>query len=355
MNKKVQELKLVFGIIGCGMVANMHIENLLQLQNVEVKWVCDSNAEHLKQFMHSYGIRHGTINYMDILNDNTVDAIIICTPPNTHLQIALDAIANKKHTLIEKPIAINQEDARLLLKKALASPNLIVMDCAARHSRLQPKFNFVKDLISSGKLGNIYSIHHRSIARMKRPGIEYNPNAKWFGNKKISGGGPIIDWGVYDLAFHLGILNYIPELSSSMTIKINGLDECTRDNTEFDVEEHAIVTMQFKNNLHYHWERSTNAHNDIGDDTRIYGTKAGLKLSYLTWGSSQIEIYSVTAGKPITEIIEIDMSSHKNDFFAIDEHFVNCIFKNEQPILSLEESVKHLNMLLDISSSTTIQ
>ena len=340
--------KIVVGIIGCGMVAERHISSLLKIKYVRIKWLCDISNNVLKNALERFDILYGSNNYKDVLKDKEVNAIIICTPPNSHFQIASDAIDAEKNILLEKPLAISMEQINKLYDKAISKLNLTVIDCSVRHSRLQPKFHYIKQMIESGKLGHVYCIHHNAVYRQNRPGIEYHPEAKWFFNKEVSGGGPLVDWGVYDLSFHLGILNDIPEKYSMHSFTINGLDSNTYNNKYFNVEEHGIVLMKFENDFIYYWERATNAHNDAPNETRIYGTKGGLKLSYLPWEKNEvIYYYTDQDGKLKKDLLYIDMSQHFDDFYALDEHFVNCILGNEKPILPIKLSVKHLSMIFE--------
>jgi len=73
--------------------------------------------------------------------------------------------------------------------------------------------------------GDIYAIHHNSIGHQSRPGVEYHPTARWFLNKAIAGGGPLFDWGVYDLSFHLGVLGDRREVEFTESRRLmSGLD-----------------------------------------------------------------------------------------------------------------------------------
>jgi len=88
-------------------------------------------------------------------------------------------IGIKKHILIEKPEAFTKEQIPLMLEAQKNNPELMIMDCSCRHARLQPKFQTIKKLISKGNIGKIYKIHHNFLNRQTRPGIEYQPDAKW--------------------------------------------------------------------------------------------------------------------------------------------------------------------------------
>ncbi|TET09016.1 hypothetical protein E3J84_05545 [Candidatus Aerophobetes bacterium] len=65
--------------------------------------------------MDRYKIPRGTTNYKKILSDSSVDAVIICTPPNTHCKIFMDSINSGKHILLEKPMGINSKKIKRML------------------------------------------------------------------------------------------------------------------------------------------------------------------------------------------------------------------------------------------------
>jgi predicted dehydrogenase len=345
------EKEIVFGIIGAGMIAEKHILGLQKTGNAKVKWVARENGTKLREFQDKYAIPFGTTNYREILADDEVDAIIITAPPALHHQLFVDSVNDGKHILLEKPAAIKKEDLDAMVKLAADHPELIISDCSSRHARLQPKFRKVKEIIDSGKLGEIYYIHHNAIARQSRPGIEYHPSAKWFLNKEIAGGGVLFDWGVYDLSFHLGLLNDEPELENfNLLFMKNGLDQIDPGTDIFDVEEHFAVTMEFTGGLRYYWEHATNANVEATNETRIYGTKGGVKLSFCSWESPDIEFYDVEndgKGKARKEIIHIDMSQQE-DNDSLSAHFVNVLLGKEKVEMPLSLAAKHLNIIFRI-------
>ncbi len=343
--------KLKIGIIGAGMIAQDHIRNLNQLKGVKVTWVADINEKLLRKVLKSYRISNGTTDYTNILNDPEVSAVFICTPPSTHFEIFLSAVRAGKHILLEKPASISTGDMKGMIALAENHPELIICEASCRHARLQPKFGIIKKIIDSGKLGSIYYIHHNAATRQARPGIEYNPEAKWFLDKKISGGGPVLDWGVYDLSFHLGILSDLPELESVKSMTMSGLDEKDPGADIFDVEEHAAALMKFKGGLTYFWERATHANVEVPSETRIYGTRGGLKFSFLTWDSPDIEYYYLTKGgkgKAKSKTIKMDMTRHGGDNFELAKHFVAVLLKGKKPAMSIALAAKHLKIISEV-------
>ena len=339
------------GLIGAGMIAEQHASGLLKTGRVDISWVARRNGALLKSFQDKFGIARGTVSYQDILNDPEVDAVVITAPPADHYQMFLDAMKAGKHVLLEKPMAINLGEVDRMLELRQDFPQLKVLECSCRHTRLQPKFGFVKNLIDTGVLGEVYYIHHQSVAMQSRPGIEFHPSAKWFLDKSQAGGGPIMDWGVYDLSFHLGLLSDKPELVNVMPFFIRGkLDEKDPETSVYDVEEHFAAKLQFDSGLEYYWERAAHANMMAPNETRIYGTKAGVKLSFCTWDSNKIELFAVGnegTGKAFTQSFEVDVSA-QDDGDELSKHFIEVLDGTAEPQMPLELAAKHLRILLEI-------
>ncbi|MFP4061040.1 MAG: Gfo/Idh/MocA family protein [Bacteroidales bacterium] len=343
--------KYNIGIIGAGMIAEKHINSFSKTGRVNLKWVARQDASKLKEFQEKFNIPNGTKDYREILKDETVNAVVITAPPKFHYQMFLDSLAAGKHVLLEKPSAINPGDLQDMIRFRKKYPELKVCDCSCRHSRLQPKFRFVKELILSGKLGDIYYIHHNSVTMQGRPGIEYHPAAKWFLDKSIAGGGPLLDWGVYDLSFHLGLLDDKPELKSANQLFMKaGLDKKDPGTPVYDIEEHFGVNMEFSDGLKYYWERAAHANMDVPNETRIYGTKGGIKLSFCTWDSNKVEFFFVNQegkGKPVKEVAEIDVASQDDDL-ELARHFIEVLDGKAEPAMPLELAAKHLEIIMKI-------
>ena len=343
--------KINIGIIGAGMIAQDHIQNLKQIKGVKVTWVAEIREPLLKSVLKKYKVPNGTTDYIKILEDPEVSAVFICTPPSTHFEIFSSSVNAGKNILLEKPASIRMEDLQGMLAMEEKHPELIICDASCRHARLQPKFRFVKEIIDSGKLGDIYYIHHNAAARQFRPGIEYHPEAKWFLNREIAGGGPVLDWGVYDLSFHLGILSDTPQLESVKAMTINGLDDKDPGANIFDVEEHATAYMNFTGGLTYFWERAGHANVEVPSETRIYGTRGGLKFSFLTWDSPDIEYYYLTKdgkGKAKSKTLNVDMSKHGGDNFELAKHFVKVLQNKQEPAMPLSLAAKHLRIIAEV-------
>lgn len=338
--------KYQVGVIGAGWMAKAHMSNLQKTGRVDICWIAARNPENLEKVRSDFGIPNKSHDYHDILRDPQVDVVLITTPPHLHHEMFIETVKAGKHVLLEKPMALDMNEVEGMMKVKNEHPEVIVVECSGRHSRLTPKFRAVKEIIDSGALGEIYSIHHSSVARQNRPGIEFHPPAKWFLDKSLAGGGPLFDWGVYDLSFHLGVLGdaYEVEKVESAILK-SGLDEVDPGCDIYDVEEHLMVHMKLSNNISYYWERAAHANMESPNETRISGTRGGIKLAYCTWDDPVVIFYDLDDdGKAREKRIELDYKG-VDDGVALTEHFVRVLDGTEDAVISLETAKKHMDIL----------
>ena len=168
------------GVIGAGWIAKAHMGFLQETGRASITWIAARNPENLEKVRNDFDIPNKTHDYKDILKDPDVEVVLIATPPDTHREMFIEAIRAGKHVLLEKPMALTKEELEEMMQLKAQYPEILAMECSARHSRLNPKFTLVKELIDSGALGEIYHIHHQSVDRQNRPGIGFRPIALWF-------------------------------------------------------------------------------------------------------------------------------------------------------------------------------
>jgi predicted dehydrogenase len=339
--------KITFGIIGAGMIGDRHIESVQSTENAYVKSISARTLETVNKKLAKYHIEHGTVNYKEILDDPHIDAVIIATPPYLHKQIVLDSLDADKHILLEKPMVTTHEDMKIVCDAVKNKPECVVVECSCRHSRLQPKFRAIKQMIDEGALGEIYHIHHSHLTR--NTFIEYNPAGTWMLDKSMSGGGPIMDWGPYDLSFHLGLLNDRPELVSVQSFKRNSLKVFKDLSVRQNIEEHGGAFLKFNTGLTYYYERGAGVHCEQNNETKIFGTKGCLRFGYLTWDKPEIEFFYNDALKGDQKsVFTVDMTSHTDDHLELIKHFTICISDNEKPKMTPHLASKHLSILFNI-------
>jgi len=200
-------------------------------------------------------------------------------------------------------------------------------------------------MIRRGRLGEIYHIHHAALSRSTF--IEYNQNGAWGMNKQLAGGGPFLDWGVYDLSFHLGLMDDVPNLKSVWNFTKAGLRDLGRVAPVCDVEQHGAAWMEFDSGLTYYYERGAGLHGETACETRIHGTKGGLRLFFPNWEFGEIELF-YDDGALRKEIIKVESPPGTGDNAVAASHFLDCLEGKAKPMMSVDLAVKHLGILFQI-------
>ncbi len=144
------------GIAGCGVVASAYyLPCLLQMESVEMVAVCDIDEERTIACQRLFGARERYTDYYEMIRQADIDAVFILTGPGTHYDFTLAAIAAHKHVLLQKPMALDFEEARAIAR-ATRQTNLKVLIEPSENSLLNPALLPVRELIERGVLGDPY-------------------------------------------------------------------------------------------------------------------------------------------------------------------------------------------------------
>ncbi|WP_223829601.1 Gfo/Idh/MocA family protein [Paenibacillus arenilitoris] len=187
--------KLKIGVIGLGGIANFHIEGILASADAEVWSLCDCNEEALLAKGEQLGVPASRryANHADMLNDPELDAVTIGTPNSNHFAIACDAIRLSKPFALEKPIAMNEEEAAVLKRELEANP---VPHMVCFSYRYKPAVRYAKKLIEDGGLGTINHVYSQYLQSW---GIDADIPLVWRFRKALSGSGALGDLGSHIL------------------------------------------------------------------------------------------------------------------------------------------------------------
>jgi predicted dehydrogenase len=148
--------KTRIGIIGLGGIAQLvHLPLLSKLPNVEVVGAAEINKNRLKIVGEKFQIKNCYTDYLEMINNCKMDAVVIATPTNTHTEIALECIDNKKHVLIEKPAARTLKETKEIYSAALKNE---IMAMVGMNLRFRPDAMLMKSLVNSGELGELFYI-----------------------------------------------------------------------------------------------------------------------------------------------------------------------------------------------------
>jgi predicted dehydrogenase len=339
--------KLNVAVIGAGMIGDVHVDRIRKDGRGEVTWLVARTDRTVTEKLAKHNVARGTTDYRDALDDGAVDAVVIATPPDTHLEILVDALAAGKHVLLEKPMVTTRPQLRRLLAVVKRHPRQVVLECSCRHARLQPKFRFVKSIVDSGEIGKVYHIHHNHLVRTTF--LDWNPKGLWALRKAQAGAGPFFDQGVYDLSFHLGLLGDRPQIASVRAFARQGLKVFTDPTIRSDVEQHGAAFLELSGGLTYYYERGAGVHLTVANETRISGTKGGLRFAFCSWDAPSVEVFTVGKdGRERSETRKVDMSGHTDDERELIRHFFDCVLEGAKPLMPVTLAAKHLDVLLRI-------
>ena len=290
--------KLRLGIIGCGGIANgKHMPALKKIAEVEMVAFCDIVVERAEKAKKDYGTADAAVyeNYKDLLADETIDVVHVCTPNRAHSFITVDALEAGKHVMCEKPMAINSEEALKMLDAAKRTGKKLTIGYQNRQSA---GAQYLKNEALDGTFGDIY--YAKAIALRRRA----VPTWGVFLNEYEQGGGPLIDIGTHALDLTLWTMdNYKPKYCVGTTF--HALNNQTNtanafgdwDPAQFTVEDSAFGFIVMENGATITLESSwalnaldtreattvvcgTKGGGDLIDGVRINGVRQGRQFQY---------------------------------------------------------------------------
>ena len=190
--------KVIWGIIGAGDVCEIKsAPAMYSIQNSEVKMVMRRNASKASDFALRHGIGHWTTSLDELLNDNEINAVYIATPPDSHASLTIKCANAGKAIYVEKPMANSYAEC-LLMIDACQKANVPLF--TAYYRRSLPGFLKVKEIIESGRLGDIRFVNIEMYQSVQ-PNLIVHQENNWRVIPEIAGGGYFHDLASHQLDF----------------------------------------------------------------------------------------------------------------------------------------------------------
>lgn len=330
----MDEIRL--GVIGLGMGRN-HVAGFQSHPRARVVAVADMNERLLNEIADRYGVEKRYTSAEDMLAKEHLDAVSIATPNKFHAPLTLAAIAAGCHVLCEKPMAMNAVEAREMLDAAQKASKRLMINFSYRFNEMSMA---LKQQVDAGLLGEIYfgrTVWHR---RRGLPGF-----GGWFGQKALSGGGPLIDLGVHRLDLALWLMGYPkPVWVMGSTYQHLGLALAQKQGKTFDVEDLAAGMIRFENGATLMVEASWAANIKESEfmETRLYGTRAGLVQRNLDEGYRfEAEIFLEKDGAHFDMKLHPPYPPVSSSYY----HFVDCLVTGKPHLATGEEGLRVMQIL----------
>ncbi len=268
------------GIIGCGLIGNKRARNIQK--DDKILSVCDNNLSLAKELSKKIGCNF-TNNYNDLINDKEIELIIIATPNYLIKKIAIQALSNKKHVLSEKPLGRNSSESKAIFSCAKENERIVY---TGFNHRFHPSIIKAKKIFESGIIGDIVHIHGH-YGHGGRKGME----KEWRMQKKLSGGGELLDQGVHLIDLAILFLGYPNKVYGS-------IDKLVWDTEVEDSSSFILYHQQNKKSLFsvawIYWKNKF--------ELSIYGKKGYISINGLggSYGSEKLilGIRNIEGGKP---------------------------------------------------------
>ena len=183
------------GIIGTGEITRIMRPAFTGATESRVVAVADVNHQAARTEADALGGAEAFADYRELLAHPEVQAVYIATPPFLHREMVLAAMAAGKHVLCEKPFMLNQAEAREIAAAHAATPGLKVACCSSRFHAGTP-VRKARELIANGAIGRLQRIRFLHALPLPKPLAAMAP---WKQKRATSGGGRLMDWGVYYL------------------------------------------------------------------------------------------------------------------------------------------------------------
>ncbi|MFQ5503248.1 MAG: Gfo/Idh/MocA family protein [Planctomycetota bacterium] len=202
---------LRLAVIGCGRIAQAHLSAIASSSRTECALVVETRETAGKAAAEQYGCRYRS-DYREL--GDGLDAVIVCTPPHTHFEIARFSLEAGLHVLCEKPLALTTDQAETLVS---------ISERGGRWLGMCSKFRYVDDvikakaLLESGILGRAV-LYENTFAR-KIPMQD-----RWNSDRSISGGGVLIDNGSHSVDIARYLLGPIEAVQAERAIGVQGLE-----------------------------------------------------------------------------------------------------------------------------------
>ena len=224
--------KIKFALLGYGNIGRRHADVLIGNPETDLVAICDIKP---RGDLKMENLKIPFFDSLDTLLEEgpPFDVLSIATPNGLHAEHALAAIRAKKHVVIEKPMALKKSDSEKIIFRALEANRHVFCIMQNRYS---PPSHWIKDLLESGKLGNIYMVQVNCFWNRDE---RYYKKGDWKGTNDLDGGVLFTQFSHFiDMMYWL--------FGDISDIQATFRDFNHRHLTEF--EDSAIVNFKFLNN-----------------------------------------------------------------------------------------------------------
>lgn len=335
LNAQSSPRKIGYAIIGLGRIADIFMRGVQSSSNSAVTALVSGHRPKADKYAAQYNVPSTSIynyeNFDDIVHNPAIDAVYVALPNSMHADFTIRAAKAGKHVLCEKPMSVTVAEAQAMID-ACKKANVKLM--IAYRCQYEPTHLRAIKLIRDGELGKVQSIESA---------YGFNEVAgEWRLNKKLAGGGPLYDVGIY-------CLNACRYLTGEEPADLSGYASVIDRDGRFDsVEENLVWKMKFPSGILASCSTTYGAPMD--GYFRVHGSKGSLEMDP-AFNYDGVHLRGRISG---TRIDEPSTARHPYQFTLEADHFSNCIINNTEPKTPGEEGLRDMQYITQIYRSAGI-
>ena len=326
-----EDRKIGYCIVGLGRISMGHFMPAIKMSSKsKVTALVSGHREKAERMAAEYDVPSGSIynyeNCDEIAKNPDIDAVYIALPNSMHAEYSIRAAKAGKHVLCEKPMATSVEDCKAMIQACQNAGKKLMI---AYRCQYEPTNLRAVELIRQGKIGSIESIESAF-------GFRIAPN-EWRLDKKLSGGGPLVDVGIY-------CLNASRYLTGEEPTKVAGFSSVVdRDGRFAQVEETLSWTMKFPGGA-----LASCACTYGGAMTgyfRVRGSR-GTILVEPAFNYDKLHLSARFEDKETLDFAPNDPDPQQ--FLREADHMADCILQNKEPKTGGQEGLRDMELIAEI-------
>ncbi|HUV68371.1 MAG TPA: Gfo/Idh/MocA family oxidoreductase [Terracidiphilus sp.] len=335
LNAQSAQRKIGYAVIGLGRIADHFMRGVLSTNNSRITGLVSGHRDKADRIAAQYGVPQGSIysyeNFDEIIRNPAIDAVYVALPNSMHAEYTIRAAKAGKHVLCEKPMCISVAEAEAMIA-ACKKANVKLM--IAYRCHYEPIHLKAIKLIRDGALGQVQAIESAFGFNIGQ--------GEWRTNKKLSGGGPLFDVGIYSL-------NACRYLTGEEPVDIAAFASTIDHDGRFDtVEENDSWTMKFPSGIVASCATTYGAQMD--GYFRVYGSKGSIEVDP-AFNYDGVHLRGELSG---VKIDDLNTSRDPYQFQAEADHFSNCVINNLEPQSPGEEGLRDMRYITQIYRSAGI-
>jgi predicted dehydrogenase len=337
--------KIKFCIVGCGRISTLQALGYRDHPDAEIYAVCDINQARAERMAKGWGAKKVYTNYEDALKDPGIDAIELLVPHHLHCKMTVKACEAVKHVSVQKPMAMNLEEADMMINAAKkAGVKLKVYE----NYVFYPPFVKAKELINTGEIGEPISIRIKTNAGRQDLGWEVDESTwQWRMKEETCGGGPL----VFDDGYHK--FSVAKDLMGDVEKVFSWIDKTDVIPGVFYEDAPAMITWKYKDAKKYGFMDITfskdmyiNTDYYVCDErVEVTGTKGVLWVTRCTAKMLQIPTLIIYKDGRTTSYEGL-RDDWADSFIDSTKDFIDCIKNDRDPKLTGEEGREVLRFVL---------